>query len=120
MYLYYPRSQARLSVRLSPSLQSFFQAKIAERRERIRQAMTLAMEDLKIQIAHAKPGTGVFPISIYLHHQMEILKAIEENDFTPDRIRKIASRDDALMKAAKDIDDDFRGKAKHGGPSAGG
>jgi hypothetical protein len=97
-----------------------FQAKIGERRERIRQAMTLAMEDLKLQVAHARPGTAVFPISIYLHHQMEILKAIEEEDLTPARFRKIANMDDALIKAVKDIDDEFRSKMKQGAPSADG
>ena len=51
--------------------------------------MTLALEDLKLQLAHAKPGTTVFPISVYLHHQLAILKAIEDDDVTPDRLRKM-------------------------------
>jgi hypothetical protein len=89
-----------------------FQAKIAERRERIRQAMTLAMEELKLQVAHAKPGTAIFPIAIYLHHQIETLKAIEEDNLTPERLRKIAKMDDALIRAIKEIEDEFRSKMK--------
>ena len=52
------------------------------------------------------------PISIYLHHQIETLKAIEENDLTPDRIRKIANMDDALIKATKEIEDEFQKRMK--------
>jgi hypothetical protein len=88
------------------------QAKIAERRERIRQAMTLAFEELKMQMAHAAPGTAVFPVSVYVHHQLAILKALEENDLTPDRLRKIAAADEALVTATTDIDRQFRAKIK--------
>ena len=86
------------------------QAKIGERRERIRQAAMLALEELKIQLSHARPGTAVFPISIYLHHQLAILNAIEENDLTPERLRKIAAADDALMAATADIERQFQSK----------
>jgi hypothetical protein len=88
------------------------QAKIGERRERIRQAMTLALEDLKLQIAQAKPGTMFPPISTYLYHQLAVLKAIEDDDVTPERLRKIAAMDDTLMKTAIEIDDEFRRKMK--------
>jgi hypothetical protein len=88
------------------------QARIGERRERIRQAMTLALEDFKLQIAHAKPGTVFPPISTFLYHQLAVLKAIEDNDVTPERLRKIAAMDDTLMKTAIEIDDEFRRKMR--------
>jgi hypothetical protein len=74
--------------------------------------MTLALEDLKIQLPHAKPGTAVFPISIYLHHQLAMLKAIEDGDITPDRLRKIAEMDNALIATAKEIDDEYQNKLR--------
>jgi hypothetical protein len=88
------------------------QARIGERRERIRQAMTLALEDFKLQIAHAKPGTVFPPISTFLYHQLAVLKAIEDDDFTPERLRKIAAMDDTLTKTAIEIDDEFRRKMR--------
>jgi hypothetical protein len=97
---------------LSSIVVMLIQSRVTERRERIRQAMTLALEDLKLQVAHAPPGTAVFPISIYLYHQMQVLKAIEENDLTPDRLRSIANSDDALIRVTKAIDDEFRSKVK--------
>jgi hypothetical protein len=39
----------------------FIQARFSERRERIRQAMNLALEEIKLQAAHAPPGTAIFP-----------------------------------------------------------
>jgi hypothetical protein len=90
----------------------FIQTRASERRERIRQAMTIAFEDLKLQMAHAKPGPLFAPISTYLYHQLAVLKAIEDNDVTPERLRKIAAMDDTLMKTAREIDDEFRRKMR--------
>jgi hypothetical protein len=86
------------------------QAKIGDRRERIRQATTLALEELKIQLAHAAPGTAVFPISVYLHHQLAILNAIEANDLTPERLRKIVADDQAIINATVELDQQMRVK----------
>ncbi|MGC2080672.1 MAG: hypothetical protein WA728_32590 [Xanthobacteraceae bacterium] len=90
----------------------YIQAKSSERRERIRQALTLAMEDIKNQLANAKPGTGVYPISIYLHHHLAVLRAIEKNKYTPERLREIAAADEGLMELCRKVDDDFRKKMK--------
>jgi hypothetical protein len=89
-----------------------FQAKIGERRERIRQATMLALEEMKIQLAHATPGTAVFPISVYLNHQLAILKAVEENDLTPERLRKIAADDNALITATIALEKEFHEKSR--------
>ena len=95
---------------LSSIVVMLIQARMTERRERIRQAMTLALEDLKLQVQHAQPGTAVLPISIYLHQKMEIIKAIEENDLTPDRIRRIAKMNDALIEAMKELEERYRSR----------
>ena len=90
----------------------WIQARIGDKREKIRQATTLALEELKIQIANAKPGTGIFPIAIYLHHQVAILNAIEDNDLTPERLRKIAADNSALIDATIDLERQFHRKRK--------
>jgi hypothetical protein len=86
------------------------QAKIGDRRERIRQAAMLALEDLKMRLPHAADGAAVYPISLYLHHQLEILNAIEENDLTPERLRKIMAADEALVTAIVGLDRQFRSR----------
>jgi hypothetical protein len=68
--LYSLRWREQLSVQPHQSPQSLFRQRWAERRERIRQAMTFALEDLKLQKALAKPGTIFPPISTYLYHQL--------------------------------------------------
>jgi hypothetical protein len=87
------------------------QANVADRRERVRQATALALEDLKFQVEHAAPGTGIVPISIYLRHHLAVLNAIEENDFTPERFRKIVAETDALITTVREMEPE-RGKKK--------
>jgi hypothetical protein len=83
------------------------QAKIGERRERVREAAMMALEEYKIRVEHATPGSSVFPFSMYLHHQLAMLKAIEEDDLTPDRLRKIAVANQALKAATVELEREF-------------
>jgi hypothetical protein len=91
------------------------QSRIGDRRERIRQATSIAFEELKIQIANAKPGAPVYPISLYLHHHLAIINAIEENDLTPERLRKIALADEALMTATVAVEKELRERLRKSG-----
>jgi hypothetical protein len=79
------------------------QAKINDRRERMRQVALLAMEDYKIQIANGK-GTYVLPFSSFLHHHIAILQAVEEGNLTPDRLRQISIADDAITDVHFELD----------------
>ena len=88
----------------------YIQGRTSERRERIRQASTMAMEQLKLQAEHAPPGTGIFPISIYLHNQLAVLDALEKNKLTPDRLREIAAENQALIDTTVDLDRQFRNR----------
>jgi hypothetical protein len=96
---------------LSSIVTILIQARIGERRERIRQAMTLALEDRKLQVANASPGTGIMPMSLFLHNQLAVLEALEQNDLTPERLRKIAANDTALMEVMLELDRQFRKQA---------
>jgi hypothetical protein len=90
----------------------FIQAKIGERRERIRQAAMLALEEFKTHIAQRPPGGTVPPISIYVHHQLAILNAIEKNDLTPERLRQIAANDEALIAATLELDRQYQSRRR--------
>ena len=74
---------------------------------RVREAAMMALEEYKIRVEHAKPGSGIFPFSMYLHHQLAMLKAIEEDDLTPDRLRKIAVANQALIAATVELEREF-------------
>jgi hypothetical protein len=85
-------------------------ASVAERRERIRQAALMAMEEYKVQVQNAPDGGKVYPVSAYLHHHLAILEAVEENDLTPDRLRKIATADEKIVTAVLEMDREWRKK----------
>ena len=88
----------------------FVQAKVAERRERIRQAVMLAMEDYKVQVQNTAIGGDVYPLSTFLHHHLAILEAVEDKDLTPERLRKIATADEKMVTAALELDGGWRKK----------
>jgi hypothetical protein len=88
----------------------FAQAKVAERRERIRQATMMAMEEYKVQVQNTAIGGGVYPLSTFLHHHLAILEAVEEKDLTPERLRKIAAADEKIVTAVFELDREWRKK----------
>jgi hypothetical protein len=57
-----------------------------------------------MKATHAPAGAGIVPISIYLYHQLAVLRAIEENDFSPERLRKIVTETDKLIKTTQEIE----------------
>jgi hypothetical protein len=66
------------------------QAKLNDRRERVRQAAMLAVEEIKLRVPHSQ-GKSFFPIGVYVHYQFEILQALEKGDLTAERLREIAN-----------------------------
>ena len=88
----------------------FVQAKVAERRERIRQAVMMAMEDYKVQVQNTAIGDDVYPLSTFLHHHLAILEAVEDKDLTPERLRKIATADEKMVTAVLELDGEWRKK----------
>jgi len=85
------------------------QAKINDRRERLRQSYSMAMEEFKIQIANAN-GKAVLPFSSFLHHHVAVLQAVEEGDLTPERLKQISVADDAITDLHIELDRTWREK----------
>jgi hypothetical protein len=83
----------------------WIQARINDRRERMRQAATLAMEEFKIHAGIASAsGMVVEPLSIYLYHQTLVMKALDEDNYTPKRIKEIADQVFRLVDANRKIE----------------
>jgi hypothetical protein len=87
------------------------QAKINDRRERLRQAVSVAMEEFKILIANAD-GKAVPPFSSFLHHHVAVLQAVEEGDLTPERLKQISIADDAINDFHMELDRTWREKRR--------
>ena len=87
------------------------QAKISDRRERLRQAALLAMEEYKIQIANGQ-GKYVLPFSSFLYHHIAVLQAVEEGNLTPERLRQISIADDAITDVHIELDRAWREKRR--------
>lgn len=93
------------------------QSKFTERRERLRDAESLAMEEYRIMISQSTSAV-IMPYSQFLHHHIALLKAIEDNELTPDRLRQIAAADDAIGDALIEIDRAWTEKKKRAAKEA--
>jgi hypothetical protein len=52
------------------------------------------------------------PFSTFLNSQLAMLQAIEENDYTPDRLRKIAAMNHLMFDAHLDLDKEWRDRQR--------
>lgn len=84
----------------------WFQQRGESRRERLKIASELAMEDYKNMMAIAKANgraTKLFPISTFQHFHYEILTALDEGNLSRAKIIKIKNRNRELMQAFEEI-----------------
>ena len=72
---------------------------------------SLALEEYKLVLTHST-GRVVLPFSTFLHHHVAVLKAVEENDLTPARLRKIAAADDAIADVHFELESAWAAKQK--------
>ncbi len=85
----------------------YLQARISRHRERMKQAVDLAIEDHKSALEVAKTHAGrtvmVPPITAYLHYHEEVLQAFDTGPLTPDTLRKIRRRNKAVTDIFEEI-----------------
>ena len=84
----------------------FIQLRSQDRRERLRQAMSLALEEFKVHIDLATSGKGppgVMPISVRAHFFAEVLAALDRGDLSVETMRGIQERNLELAKHAEEI-----------------
>jgi hypothetical protein len=77
------------------------QAWITNRRELMRQAVDLAIEDYRgsLELAKLMPGRSLnlAPLDVYLHHHAQVLRALVKGDFTAETLAHIKKSNDSLM-----------------------
>jgi len=84
----------------------WLQLRALGRRERLRQAAELALEEFKVNIDLAKSGKGppgVMPISVLTHYHAEVLAALDRGDLSVETMRGIYQRNRELGLFAIEI-----------------
>jgi hypothetical protein len=97
---------------LSSIVTIIVQARNEAKRQRLRMTIELALEQYKVQIANARPGTAIMPMSTYLHHYMQLAKAMEDGELSPERIRQIHALDDEFAETVVNTEEEWRKRMK--------
>lgn len=87
------------------------QARNENKRALTKNAVELALEDYRITIEHAKlHGTGVFPLSLYIHYHVRIMEYANKGQLTKENLNKIGVEQDELREVM--IEDNWRMKSE--------
>ena len=84
----------------------WFQQRAQSRRERLKVASELAMQDYKNSLELAKTGgkgARVFPVATYQHFHYEILTALDEGNLNRNELHRIKERNHDLMRAFEEV-----------------
>jgi hypothetical protein len=83
----------------------FLQLRSQDRRERLRQAATLALEEFKVHVGLAQSGgrPNVMPISVLCHFHAEVLAALDRGDLTVETMKGIMQRNGELANLAIEV-----------------
>jgi hypothetical protein len=97
---------------LSSIITIIVQGRNEAKRQRLRMTIELALEEFKIQIANSPPGGAVLPMSTYLFHALQVAKAMEDGNLSPERIKAILKRDDDFAQTVIAIEEDWQRRRK--------
>lgn len=82
------------------------QARIQDRRERMRQATNLAIEDYKLQLEISKrvPGNGkIPPVTLFVDFHMRLARELEAGTLTPESYGRVCAENQALFGKLEEI-----------------
>lgn len=89
------------------------QSRLQAKRERGRLIMETSVQEYKIltDLAKTIPGRkSIYPLSTLLANNAELLKLLEENDFTPENLRNHYIRMEAIRKVIEESSDEHHEK----------
>jgi len=84
------------------------QARIQDRREKIRHAADLALEDYKLQIDMAnKSGrqASIPPVVLFLHYYLELMNLMEKGKLTPERLKELSEKNAEIEQAINEANE---------------
>ena len=86
----------------------WIQAKIQDKRERLRHAADLALEDYKLNLDMANNSGEKYsapPIVLFLHYHLKLMELMEKGDVTPENLKKLAEENSQISKVTREITD---------------
>ena len=84
----------------------WIQARTQDRRERLRHAADLALEDYKFQLDLAtKSGKKVSipPVVLFLHYHIELMDLMEKGKLTAENLKYLAESNNEIHQVIKDL-----------------
>ncbi len=82
------------------------QSRIQDRRERVRQATSLAIEDYKIQLELSKrvAGNGAIPpVTLFVDYHMRLAKELELGSLTPESYGRVVAENESLFRKIQEL-----------------
>lgn len=86
----------------------WFQQRAQSRRERLKVASELAMQDYKnsLELARARgKGAKIFPVATFQHFHYEILTALDEGKLNKSELHRIKERNHDLIRAFEEMNE---------------
>ena len=80
----------------------WLQLKSQERRERVKLASELALEDVKQTLEIAKTlnkRSSIPPLSVYQHYHLQVLDALEKRALTKEKLQEIMKENKSVIEA---------------------
>jgi len=81
----------------------YIQSWIQDRRAAVRLAAELALEDYKLRMQAAPPGTPFPPATVFIDYQVKIMKLIERGKLTPETLKDLSLEHDKFFDAIKEL-----------------
>ncbi len=95
---------------LGIAIQSRMQAK----RDRLREAVGLALQDWKTRFDVIKErGGNALPLAVFVHYHAKLLELAEQGKLNPAAIKALSSEQDELIEAVAQVNHEWLGRA-HG------
>lgn len=76
------------------------QARVKDRRDRMQQVTSMAMEHFKFAVGNATNDGGVLPPAVFAAYYLGFLDLIEKGELNPETFQKLSDDNDALAQLA--------------------
>jgi len=86
----------------------WIQSKTADRRDRLRHAADLALQDYRIQLELAEKSGKRFsapPVALFLHYHLGLMDLMEKQKLDTSAIKKLAHENAQFMEAIRELND---------------
>jgi hypothetical protein len=91
------------------------QSKFQARRDLVKEAVGLALEDWKTRFGVLKEiGGEALPLSVFVHYHLKALELAENGGLTPEAIRKLSAEQEQVTATFREVREESRRRTKEG------